>query len=227
MRKLYYCSGKIPIYYNNEQQHENECIPWFESEDNKLIYCQQCFIENRNELIEKKINMEPITHNKTCYCMHNKNFSNFCLTTENIRISIVNPENYYRYKKISENNNLMIVGLPNNSKYMIVVENCNPYSFISFSTIKHGNDINNYYANMDQRCLVIKSMCHGDDLIFDEKLNDKNLITLIICIWRQHPDDSVRKCYLMVKEPIVIKLQLIHRETEININKIKIIEDFV
>ena len=227
MQKLYYCSGKIPVYYNNEEQDKNECIPWYESDGANLMYCQQCFLDNRSKLIENKISMKPITNNKTCYCMSDKDFSDFCFISENIRVSIVNPDNYYRYKKMSEYTNSMIVGLPNDSKYMIVVENCNPNSFISIGTIIHGNEVNNYYVSMDPRCLIIKSMCHGDDLIFDEKLNDKNSITLTICVWRQHPDDNMRKYHLMVKDPITIRLQLIQRKTEINVNKINVIEDFV
>lgn len=202
------CPGRINLDDN---------IEWFVPirSVNGFAYCKNCLIEF-GELLEQKY--FSIERGLDYHCSYDKNFEDASLLIDNIRISIINPDNLYRFPKKRSTETSLTIGLPINQKYGIVIENCDEdmYSKISIGSVKYGNDENSYYTK-PERNIIIEYTNNVPELIFKEF----QVVSLVIKKWKKHPDADMAKYHIIDGDPIEIKLNLMKDDTALtNMNNI-------
>lgn len=190
-----FCPANIPFVYKPIKFYRSTIPP-------KISYCEYCFKHFSNLVTQTTFYLETHPKNQIIpRCHTNKQFKSCSLICDNIKIFIINYDNYYRYNYDAINNGFII---PENTKFMILIENTN-YEKISIDSLFHGATKNIIYNELSYS-ILITSLSYKSDLVSD-KSND-NTISLIINKWKSHPDDS-QCCILDAK--IKIKFSLIHQ----------------
>lgn len=233
MDKQYLCPGKI----NTDKK-----MVWY-SPVSKYpsyhTYCENCFKEYSNlmENIAFTVNKDK---NNRCYW--NKNFDDSSITVNDIKISVFNPENYYRYKKVKSKtfDTTLTIGIPQNHKYMVSIESCDDDVKLTVECIVH-RDIKNSSLTLPEISHIIDKINYTDDLVFNDK-SDYNLITFKVKKWIKSSDKDLHKYYVMKDNSTKFTINLVRNENEIQrmnreiekskslnvkINKIVIVNDFV
>lgn len=226
MQTHYYCPGKIAV------TDTESTVQFYISKDKKLSYCSYCFHKYKDKIDTKQF---ELSKNNKYYCMWNVDFSDSSLVLDDIRVSIVNPENYYRYNKQiidQDYNNGICVGINNNSKFMVVIENISnePKHKISLSSIVHNNEVNTYYANLESDCIIVKYMSYNHDLIFDDSnYRKKHIIKLSINKWKQQIIEGT-PTYILDKESVDFSIHLVRKKEDINVvsyNSLVLVNNYI
>ena len=227
MSTVYLCPGKTIM------NHEDQI--WYKTIDPPTkIYCESCFKEHSNEI---DCNMFHLETGKGYYCQWVNNFTNFGLIN-NTKVYIVDMNTFYRYPINKANGDYMRVYLPNNTKYMIIIENCEENdSKLSIKNVMHGDVQNTIYSELGDN-LVIKTMSYTHDLLFNEESN--KLVNILLDRWKKDYVDGVY--YLINNDPINIVIELIrddfeyekmtellkyYKKLEVNKRKIIIVDNFI
>lgn len=225
--KVILCPGKIPIKSLKQ--------PWYASYDdnNKFILCENCY-KTFGKMMD--INCFKVVYgsNYTCSCTL-RTFDKSSVTINNIRVSVMNPVNFFRYR-ITKFRNEVTFHIPKNEKYVIIIENLTPDTKISVDTVEHNNSESRYYD---------KKYPHY--LILDESDNEttscaEHYLKFTIKKWIKMHEPNMKKCYKLVNgdSRFEFKLNFNNSETklmnnilEINKNledptdKIILIENFI
>lgn len=215
MRKIYCCPGKVNI--------KSEKQLWYipgDKNNNSITYCESCFKEYSKEMETIQFYLE--TGKKKHHCCYEKDFSESSLTYGDIRISIVDPTTFYRYRLRYARDNYMKVGLPNNTEYMIVIENCqkNPDTKINIEKISCGSDEYSYHNKL-KNSIVISSIKDELGFIYREDDIDNNMIIFTINKWSRHPDKDLCQYFALDEIPVKIVIELVRSDSEYqNMNKV-------
>lgn len=226
MSTVYLCPGKTIMDYDDQI--------WYKTINHPIkIYCESCFKEHSNEI---DCNMFHLETGKGYHCQWDNSFANFGLV-DNIKLYIVDMNTFYRYPINKVNNNYMRVYLPNNTKYMIIIENYEDDSKLSIKNIMHEDIENTIYSELGDN-LVIKTMSYTHDLLFNDELN--KVINISLDRWKKDYVDGVY--YLINDSPINIVIELIrddseyekmvelieyYKKLEVNKRKIVIVDNFI
>jgi len=202
MESICFCTGKAQV--NKERK-------WYKTIDNINVYCENCCNEYNN-LIDA-IQFLFIV-GKDYSCTWDKDFTESSLCYNDVRVSIVNPDVFYRYKKIKSSNTTLkttlMVGLPEKQKYMIFIESCDKATKLTVNDIIHDNIENEYYGN-PENFHIIDKMSYGDDLVFNSI--KRNIITFSITKWKRTVDnDGVH--WMMNGEPLRFTIRLMKNDRE-------------
>jgi hypothetical protein len=206
MEHICFCPGKIIT-----GKHSNWYLPYNDKNSTK-IYCEHCFNEYSYCMNELQF---LCVKSREYSCSNDKDFNESCIINNNIRVSIVNPTNYYRYKKIRSTTSTAMIGLPNSAEYIIVIENYDKTTCkITVNDIFHDNIENTYYDKLYNRdnFHIIDQMSHNEPLIFNEQ--NKNIITLKVNKWKKHFDNGSN--YLVMNgEPITFNIKLVKNDNAV------------
>lgn len=227
------CPGKI----NN-----NDTLNWYIPINSKNeAYCENCIMKFGDSIEHKYFTIE---HGLQYHCCYNRNFDNSCLIIENIRVSIVNPDNLYRFpirKNLSiwRNEQIISAELPFDQNYMIVLEmhnennqdNENNKINIMSMTYNGNKEMHN---RKPEEHIIIDSVSNLPNLIFKEY----SLIGLSIAKWKRRNDHELSKYYIIEGNPINVKINLLRNDAILNemncqlnfrniINKTVVINDFI
>lgn len=198
MDNICFCTGRAVVNKNRK---------WYKTIDNANIFCENCYNEYNNYINAIQF---ILMFGKDYSCSWDKDFSDSSLCYNNIRISVINPDVFYRYKKIKSTNTTLTLGLPNKQKYMILVESCDKSIKLTVNNILHDNIENEYYGNPEYFHLIDK-MSYNDDLIFND--SNKNIISFYVTKWKKVIDDNGNH-YIMQEEPIQFSIKLSRNENE-------------
>jgi len=219
MEDICFCPGKVIT-----RKKRNWYFPFTElnkSTNLAKIYCEHCFNEYSYGLNELQFTVNNVDEH---YCSSDKDFNDASIIIDNIRVSIVNPKNLYRYKKIKSTTTTAIIGIPSNEPYVIVIENCDKNTTkITISDIFHDNIENIYYnnehSNNKENFHIIDKMSHGEPLIFNDKY--KNIINLKVIKWKKASDNG--SSFLTINgNPITFSIRLVKND-----NCLKEINDLI
>lgn len=221
MCDICFCPGKIRIagihanqkWFMPIQMNSRNCQS---SSLDKITYCESCFKKYSNEMQELQfyLNQSQMSDNKN-YCHWNcDEFKDSSVIFNGMRISIVNAGTLYRYKLQSFTKTSMTIGLPENTFYMMVIENCDKYmdTKMNIENIMHGDQYNFYDPASKKNSLVIPFMNYSSDLVFNEADDDKNIITFTLNKWIEHMKDNCR--FYGLNNSIEFKIKLVRDDNE-------------
>jgi len=202
MDPICFCTGKAIA--NKERK-------WFKTIDNTNVYCENCCNEY-NDLIGAIQFCLVVEKDNTC--TWDKDFSDSSLCYKDVRISIVNPDVFYRYNKVKMSNpNLnttLMIGVPDQHKYMILIESCDKTTKLTVNNIMHDNIDNEYYGN-PENFHIIDKMSYSDHLVFNS--SNRNIITFSVTKWRRTVDkDGVH--LMMFGESLKFTIRLMKNDNE-------------
>jgi len=145
-------------------------------------------------------------------CHYDKNFESASITKNEVRLSIANPSNNYRFNKIKSSDTEITVGLPENQRYMIILEVCDDdiNGKISIESLTH-NGIDNSMCNSSERYIVIQFMSYANDLIFREN----ETINIHVQKWIKHPESDMSGFYIL-NDDIHFTINLVCNNNEKN-----------
>ncbi|QKF94037.1 hypothetical protein QKU48_gp0579 [Fadolivirus algeromassiliense] len=191
------CPGRI----NNNDEME-----WFVPIDSKnhAAYCKNCYYEFGDTIEQKYFTIEK---GLEYYCSYNRNFDDSSIMLDNIRISVVNPVNLYRYRKLLFVGSSMHVGIGKNQPYMIVIETCNEdeNKKVSIENLKY-NDINDQYPTKPERNIIIDHILNKPHLIYNVDHN----MSFTLKKWKKHDDPELSKYHVIDGEPIDITIKFVN-----------------
>jgi hypothetical protein len=216
MSHICFCPGKIKIKKNNQR--------WYAPVDNKNItYCEPCFKKYGDSIKNIQFYLNG-NENNYCHWDH-EDFKNSSILINNMRISVVNPITLYRYQVLAQDDISMSVGVPNNTPYMIVIENCDLYtdSRISIENIMHGDSPNIFDTRSKKNRLTILFMSYSSDLIFNE--NNNNAISFTISKWIKYNDNCCGPYYGLYSMIHNFTIELLRNDSE-NKNMRDMIKEF-
>ena len=177
------------------------------------IYCEHCLNEYGYGIPEVQF---KLIKSKEYSCSSDRDFNDSSISINGVRVSIVNPNNFYRYKKLRSTNATATIGIPNNEPFMIVVENCDKNTTsITVDDIVHDNVENTYYINKET-FHIIDTMSHNEQLIFNEQ--NRNIISLKVIKWKKNTENG--SSYLVMNgDPINFSIKLTKNDN--NLKEIK------
>lgn len=214
---MYLCPGKA-IFNRNDQK-------WYITDKHTRVacdsdpdgccnvYCEACFKEKTEQINNVIFYFE---YGGKRYCHTNKKFSSSCAIINDVRVSIVDAKTLYRFNIINEikYENYVVFGLPNQTNYCIVLENYDTInSKINIKSVFHDNVSNIVYSELGDN-IIINSMSHSNDLIFNG--THETYINIKLEKWRKHNSEI---CYILDDNPIEINIKLVCNNQEKDIIK--------
>lgn len=197
MKKLYLCPGNLTV---------KEDQVWYKSINSNKTYCEACFLKNSDKINENVFYLET---GGNYHCCWKNDFVKHSVVVNNIKVSILDAKTLYRYKVKTINNSCKIC-IPNDTQYIIAIENCDINNTkLSIKNIMHDDVRNIVYSELGDG-LIISSMSYTEDLVFDKSLN--NIINITVDKWKKHYIDT--SCYALDTNPVNITVQLIEDEGE-------------
>lgn len=249
MNKIVLCPGKIPI--KNKEQ------PWYLPIGNNYpencVICECCY-KNYNKYLYPVC--FKIVHGDKYFCWCNlRTFDKSSICINNIRVSVINPTNFYRYRIVKRKDKINFC-IPKNGKYIVIaenMENCNinlshncvqedvHNTKISVDIVLSNDTESRYYDKKYPNYLIIDNS--EDCLVYNNPCVNGCFVNFIIKKWTKLNDPEMKKYYSLVDNgETEFEFQLIFNDTEyknmenaielnknlsINTNKSIFIENFI
>lgn len=234
MEKIVLCPGRIPIR-NSEQ-------PWFSpvndgdgdcNEEGKVI-CECCYKYYGKDLDST---CYKIVYGPKYHCSNKlRSFDELSITINNIRLSVINPDNFFRYRMtrtISE----IIFHIPKDERYQIIIENLDQNDIktkISVDLVNYDDIEVRYYDKKYPYYLIIDN---EDYLAYHNMSRIEQKIDFIIKKWRKLDNNYIRDendAYFDIKlefcdneEKIMNSVIEINKNMPDNNHKIILIDNFI
>ena len=198
--KIVLCPGKIPIRSKDQ--------PWYApigDYPTNFVLCENCY----------KIfggMMDPICFQKVynekyiCSCTL-RTFDKSSITINNIRVSIMNPDNFFRYR-ISKFRDEITFHIPKNEKYVIIVENLDSLSNdskISVDLVEYDNTESRYYDKKYPQYLILDG---SEDYLAYNSSCAEHHVKFNIKKWIKIDEPDTKKYYKLFSEDSVFEFKL-------------------
>lgn len=200
--KIILCPGKIPV--------KSKTQPWYMPctvEDNNFVLCESCYKTFGGM-------MDPICfkivygEKYTCGCILRK-FDESSTTINNIRVSFINPDNFFRYR-FTQFRNEITVNIPRSEPYKIIIENLEDVSRdnkISVDKIIYNGTIIDYHNKKYPRYLIIDI---DDDMNtpYNKSSASEKMITFKVNKWERMKDRDMKQYYCLINNNSEFKFKL-------------------
>lgn len=205
MNKIVLCPGKIPI--RNKEQ------PWYApigDYPTNCVICECCYKHYGKEL-------EPICFRIVygekyhCWC-ELRSFDKSSIMMNNIRVSVINPENYFRYR-ISKRRDEIIFHIPKDEKYQIIIENMNSRtdSKISIDDVNYDDIEVRYYDKKYPQYLIIDN---EDYIAYNNLFRIEQHINFGVKKWVRPVDQYMKPHFIRGDDDAYFEITLFFSENE-------------
>jgi len=206
MNKIVLCPGKIPI--RNKEQ------PWYAPiDDNYPINCVicECCYKHYGKLLEPICFKVVYGEKYYCWCGL-RTFDKSSVTINNIRVSVINPDNFFRYR-LSKRKDKIHVHIPKDHKYIIIAENMDEGSDskISVDEVSYSDIDVRYYDKKYPYYLIIDN---EDYIAYNNLSNSEQNVNFIIKKWTKSTDPDMKSYYTLVNDDSYFEFQLIFGDNE-------------
>ncbi|ARF09456.1 hypothetical protein Indivirus_1_79 [Indivirus ILV1] len=233
MNKIVLCPGKIPI--------RNKTQPWYApigDYPSNYVICECCF-KHYGKLLHPICFKIVYGEKYHCWCEF-RTFDKSSIKINNVRVSVINPENYFRYR-ITKKNNEIIFNIPEDGKYQIIVENMDHKSDskISVDVVNYDDIEVRYYDKKYPQYLIIDN---DDYIVYNNLSKIEQHIDFVIKEWIKSTDPYMKSHYIRRDNKSYYSITLLFNNNEdkiinsiIEINKnlsdnngkVVLIEDFM
>ena len=240
--KIIVCPGKIPI--------KNIDQPWYmpyttindDKDKDKVnsVLCENCY--KTFGLLPEFPQCFKIVYGQNYICGNSlRSFDKSSVTKNNIRVSLMNPDNFFRYRFYKFRNELTF-HIPKNEKYVIIIENLDRLqkdTKISVDHVEHNGTESRYYDKKYPHYLIL------DDTDETSSYNSscgEHYVKFTIKKWVKMNDPNMKKCYKLLDGDSTFEFKLnfnngeaklmnnileINKNLEYTTKKIIVIENFI
>jgi hypothetical protein len=189
--KIVLCPGKIPIRSVNQ--------PWYmpithdiQSLTNPNVMCENCY-KIFGGMVDPICFKIVYGEKYTCACTL-RSFDKSSITLNNIRVSIMNPDNFFRYR-ISKFRDEVTFHIPKDEKYIIIVENLdsNNNTKISVDQGEHNGCESRYYDKKYPYYLVLDDS--DDYLLYNNSCATEQIVQFNVKKWEKINEPDMKKYY--------------------------------
>ena len=238
--KIILCPGKIPI--------KSKTQPWYtpcEPLDINFVLCESCY-KTFGGMMDPICFKVVYGEKYICNCTL-KTFNKSSITINNIRVSFMNPNNFFRYR-ISKFRNEVTVNIPKNLPCKIIIENLEIFDSdndknkkISVEIIEYNDTEIQYHDKKYPQYLIIDM---DDDLSipYNNSSASEKFIKFIVNKWERMKEKEMKQYYQLTDNNTKFQFKLNYTNGEskvmnhiLDINKnlpdrkekIILIEDFI
>ena len=207
--KIILCPGKIPIKSNTQPWY----VPYTDSSEHKnLVLCESCY-KTFGGMMDP-ICFKVVFGNYVCNCSM-RTFDKSSVIINNIRVSFMNPNNFFRYR-VSKFRNEITINIPRNEPCKLIVENLetfeNKEKKISVEIIEYNETEIHYHDKKYPQYLIIDM----DDQYNKSSASEK-FVKFRVNKWERMKEKDMKQYYQLVDNTTEFKFKLNYTNGEIKV----------